>query len=147
MKSIGCSWYNKVTLLKHTHCQFLKKKWHCLFAPILQYFLAVIAVIVRLSMTLSAAKVTEHWHKQSFLVNLYGFVLSRMWQFTILSTPYMVLPLFATRFTAYTGGIRVSSIQLCLIWVNIKILYRLIWMKIINMLSMYVQSGTHRRFN
>ena len=26
-------------------------------------------------------------------------------------TPYMVLPLFATRFTDYAGGIRVSFIQ------------------------------------
>ena len=29
-------------------------------------------------------------------------------------TPYMVLPLFATRFAAYAGGIRVSFIQPCL---------------------------------
>ena len=30
---------------------------------------------------------------------------------SIMLTPYMVLPLFATRFTAYAGGIRVSFIQ------------------------------------
>ena len=29
----------------------------------------------------------------------------------ITPTPYMVLPLFATRFAAYAGGIRVSFIQ------------------------------------
>ena len=29
-------------------------------------------------------------------------------------TPYMVLPLFATRFADYAGGIRVSFIQPCL---------------------------------
>ena len=34
--------------------------------------------------------------------------------FPITLTPYMVLPLFATRFAAYAGGIRVSFIQPCL---------------------------------
>ena len=38
-----------------------------------------------------------------------------------------------------------------LIWYKMfsmrDILYRLMWMKFINMLSVYVQSGTHRRFN
>ena len=32
-------------------------------------------------------------------------------QNTITLTPYMVLPLFATRFADYAGGIRVSFIQ------------------------------------
>ena len=36
------------------------------------------------------------------------------WQLWITLTPHMVLPLFATRFAAYAGGIRVSFIQPCL---------------------------------
>ena len=35
-------------------------------------------------------------------------------------TPYMVLPLFATRFAAYAGGIRVSFIQPRLFQFDIK---------------------------
>ena len=73
-------------------------------------------------------------------------------------TPYMVLPLFATRFADYAGGIRVSFIQpetdtatSLLIWYKMfcvrYISYRLIWMEFVNMFSMYAQSGTHSRFN
>ena len=68
-------------------------------------------------------------------------------------TPYMVLPLFATRFAAHAGGTRVSFIQLLrLFWFDIKcsaweISYRLIWKKFVNMLSVYAQSEKHRRFN
>ena len=66
---------------------------------------------------------------------------------SIMLTPYMVLPLFATRFAAYAGGILVSFIQPCLlIWYKMfcmrDISYRLIWMKCINMHSVYAQSGT-----
>ena len=39
---------------------------------------------------------------------------------TITLTPYMVLPLFATRFADYAGGIRVSFIQPRLFWFDIK---------------------------
>ena len=60
----------------------------------------------------------------------------------------MVLPLFATRFAAYPGG-HPSLFQPAtslLIWHKMfcmrDISYRLIWMKFINMLSMYAQSGT-----
>ena len=71
----------------------------------------------------------------------------------ITSTPYMVLPLFATRFAAYAGGIRVSFMhtRLFLIWYKMfcmrDISYRLAWMKFINMLSVFAQSGMHRGFN
>ena len=37
--------------------------------------------------------------------------VTQEWQQTITPTPYMVLPLFATRFAAYAGCIRVSFIQ------------------------------------
>ena len=40
--------------------------------------------------------------------------------FAITLTPFMVLPLFATRFAAYAGGIRVSFIQPRLFKFNIK---------------------------
>ena len=71
---------------------------------------------------------------------------------TITPTLYMVLPLFATRFAAYPGGMRVShTATSLLIWYKMfctrDISYRLTWMKFINMLSLYTQSGTHRRVN
>ena len=68
-------------------------------------------------------------------------------------TPYMVLPLFVTRFAYYAGGIRVSFIQphLFLIWYKMfcvrDISYRLIWMEFINMFSVCAHSGTNSRFN
>ena len=67
-------------------------------------------------------------------------------------TLYMVLQLFSTRFADYAGGIRVSFIQPRLFHFHIKfcvrdISYRLIWMKYINMFSVYAQSGTHSRFD
>ena len=40
------------------------------------------------------------------------------WAITL--TPYMMLPLFATRFADYAGGIWVSFIQPRLFWFNIK---------------------------
>ena len=54
-------------------------------------------------------------------------------------TLYIVLPLFATRFAAYTGGIRVShTATSLLIWYKMfcmrDISYRLLSMKFINML-------------
>ena len=72
---------------------------------------------------------------------------------TITLTPYMVLPLFATRFADYAGGIWVPFIQPRLFQFDIKCsaweikLYRLIWMEFINMFSVYASSGTHSRFN
>ena len=68
-------------------------------------------------------------------------------------TPYMVLPLFATRFAAYAGGhpSLFRTATSLLIWYKMfcmrDISYRLIWMKFINMFSVYAQFGTHRRFN
>ena len=38
-----------------------------------------------------------------------ALLINNSYQITF--TPYMVLPLFATRFADYTGGIRVSFIQ------------------------------------
>ena len=43
---------------------------------------------------------------ESYLTRLFSYVSS-----TITLTPYIVLPLFATRFADYAGGIRVSFIQ------------------------------------
>ena len=50
----------------------------------------------------------------------------------IMLTPYMVLPLFTTRFADYACGTRVSFIQS-------RLLYY--------MFSVYAQSGMHSRFN
>ena len=62
---------------------------------------------------------------------------------TITLTPYMVLPLLATRFADYAGGIWVPFIQPRLFQFDIKCSaweiksYRLIWMEFINMFSVY----------
>ena len=89
-------------------------------------------------------RVSTHWLRRyaAAILNL-----------LITLTPYMVLPLFPTRFAAHAGGTRVSFIQLLrLFWFDIKcsaweISYRLIWKKFVNMLSVYAQSEKHRRFN
>ena len=71
----------------------------------------------------------------------------------ITSTPYMALPLFATRFAAYAGGhpSLFHTATSLLIWYKMfcmrDISYRLTWMKFLNMLSVYAQSGTHRHVN
>ena len=68
-------------------------------------------------------------------------------------TPYMVFLLFDTRFAAYAGGILISFIQPHLFLFNIKCSVweryhtDILWVKFINMLSMYAQSGMHRHFN
>ena len=49
-----------------------------------------------------------------------GYLYNTSDVFSITLTPYMVLPLFATRFAAYAGGIRVSFIQPCLFEFDIK---------------------------
>ena len=67
-------------------------------------------------------------------------------------TPYMVLLLFATRFPDYWGHPSLfHTATSLLIWYKMFCVrdksYRLIWMKFINMFSVYAQSGTHSRFN
>ena len=60
--------------------------------------------------------------KLTIISSDYGFLPGRhqaiIWTnagvLLITLTPYMVLQLFATRFAAYAGGIRVSFIQPCL---------------------------------
>ena len=69
---------------------------------------------------------------------------------SITLTPYMVFPLFATMFAAYAGGILVSfdtATSPFILYKMFRMRDRLIWMKFINMLSVYAQSGRHRRFN
>ena len=68
-------------------------------------------------------------------------------------TPYRVFPLFGTRFVAYAEGILISFIQPHISLFDIKCSTREIYhtdlygWNFINMLSVYAQSGTHRRFN
>ena len=71
---------------------------------------------------------------------------------TILSTPYAVLPLFATRFSACTGGIWVSFIVPYLLnWYKRVCMGDLactfIWIKFTNMFPQYFKSGVHRHFH
>ena len=70
----------------------------------------------------------------------------------ILQTLYMLLPQFVTRFTAYTRSIRVFHAATSILsWYKMVFIrdtvYRLMWMKFVNMLSVSVQSGTRRYFD
>ena len=69
-------------------------------------------------------------------------------------TPYMVLPLFATRFADYACLGHPSlfhTAMTLLIWYKMFCMrdtsYRLKWMEFINTFCVYAQFGTHSRFN
>ena len=62
--------------------------------------------------------ITKVWENNKYYVissskyDKFRALKPNLWTITL--TPFMVLQLFATRFAAYAGGIRVSFIQPCL---------------------------------
>ena len=74
--------------------------------------------ILCISESYISAKYRDMWiifQQSLYLLKSEGGKKTELWyysnnQLTITRTPYMVLPLFATRFADYAGGIRVSFI-------------------------------------